>query len=50
MTVKTLTINNRLISARESDTLLDAAQDAGIHIPTLCHLEGVTDIGACRLC
>lgn len=50
MAVKTLTINDRLISARESDTLLDAAQDADIHIPTLCHLEGVSDIGACRLC
>ncbi|ELS00769.1 NADH:ubiquinone oxidoreductase chain G-like protein [Xenococcus sp. PCC 7305] len=48
--VKTLTINNRLISARESDTLLDAAREVGVHIPTLCHLEGVSDIGACRLC
>ena len=28
----------------------EAAQDAGIHIPTLCHLEGVGDVGACRLC
>ncbi len=50
MAVKTLTINDRLISARESETILEAAKDAGIHIPTLCHLEGVSDIGACRLC
>jgi bidirectional [NiFe] hydrogenase diaphorase subunit len=48
--VKTLTINDRLISARESETVLEAAQDAGIHIPTLCHLEGVSDVGACRMC
>lgn len=50
MAVKTLTINDRLISARESETVLEAAQDAGIHIPTLCHLEGVSDVGACRMC
>lgn len=50
MAVKTLTINEQLISAREEETILQAAQDAGIHIPTLCHLQGVTDVGACRLC
>lgn len=50
MAVKTLTINDRLISAREEETVLAAAQNAGIHIPTLCHLEGVSDVGACRLC
>ncbi|MEA5506558.1 bidirectional hydrogenase complex protein HoxU [Halotia wernerae UHCC 0503] len=50
MAVKTLTINEQLISAREEETILQAAQDAGIHIPTLCHLEGVGDVGACRLC
>jgi bidirectional [NiFe] hydrogenase diaphorase subunit len=50
MTVKTLTINEQLISAHEEQTILEAAQDSGIHIPTLCHLEGVTDVGACRLC
>jgi bidirectional [NiFe] hydrogenase diaphorase subunit len=50
MAVKTLTINDRLISARAEETLLDAAREAGIHIPTLCHLEGVSTVGACRLC
>jgi bidirectional [NiFe] hydrogenase diaphorase subunit len=50
MAVKTLTINDRLISAREEETLLDAAREAGIHIPTLCYLEGVSTVGACRLC
>ncbi len=50
MAVKTLTINDLLVSARESETVLDAAKDAGIYIPTLCHLEGVSDMGACRLC
>jgi bidirectional [NiFe] hydrogenase diaphorase subunit len=50
MAVKTLTINDRLISARAEETLLDAAREAGIHIPTLCYLEGVSTVGACRLC
>ncbi|GAB4367446.1 MAG: bidirectional hydrogenase complex protein HoxU [Elainellaceae cyanobacterium] len=50
MAVKTLTINDRLISAREEETILQAAQEAGIHIPTLCYLEGVSEVGACRLC
>jgi bidirectional [NiFe] hydrogenase diaphorase subunit len=50
MSVKTLTVNDRLISAREEETILEAARDAGIRIPTLCYLEGVSEVGACRLC
>ncbi|MEO0534340.1 MAG: bidirectional hydrogenase complex protein HoxU [Cyanobacteria bacterium P01_A01_bin.123] len=50
MAVKTLTIDNQLISARQRETLLDAAKDAGISIPTLCYLEGLSTVGACRLC
>ncbi|MDJ0727456.1 MAG: bidirectional hydrogenase complex protein HoxU [Prochloraceae cyanobacterium] len=50
MSVKTLTINGELISARAGDTILQAAKDNGIYIPTLCHLEGLSDIGACRMC
>jgi bidirectional [NiFe] hydrogenase diaphorase subunit len=50
MAVKTLTINDQLVSAREEETILDAAREAGIAIPTLCFLEGVSEVGACRLC
>lgn len=50
MAVKILTIDGQLISAREEETILQAAQTAGIHIPTLCYLEGVSEVGACRLC
>ena len=50
MAAKTLIIDDQHISAREDETILEAAQDAGITIPTLCHLEGITDVGACRLC
>jgi len=47
---RTLTIDGRAISARDDDTVLAAALDAGIQVPRLCHLEGVQDVGACRLC
>lgn len=50
MAAKTLIINGKEVSASEGETVLEAARDAGINIPTLCHLEGVTDVGACRLC
>jgi bidirectional [NiFe] hydrogenase diaphorase subunit len=48
--VKTLTIDGKLVSAREEETVLEAAREAGVSIPTLCHLEGVSAVGACRLC
>jgi len=50
MAAKTLTIDDKEISAEESATILQAAEEAGVKIPTLCHLDGVYDVGACRLC
>lgn len=50
MSVKTLTINGQPVAIEEGATILEAAKEAGIYIPTLCHLEGVSDVGACRLC
>src|SRR5512139_2522150 len=50
MAAKTLTIDGRQISAEAELTILQAAEEAGIEIPTLCHLDGVYDVGACRLC
>ena len=50
MAAKTLTIDGKQVSAEEGATILDVADDAGINIPTLCHLDGVYDLGACRLC
>jgi bidirectional [NiFe] hydrogenase diaphorase subunit len=50
MAAKTLTINGNQISAAEDSTILQAAEEAGVKIPTLCHLGGVYDVGACRLC
>jgi bidirectional [NiFe] hydrogenase diaphorase subunit len=50
MTVVTFQIDGKFVSAREGDTVLQAARSADIDIPTLCHLEGLTDVGSCRLC
>jgi bidirectional [NiFe] hydrogenase diaphorase subunit len=50
MAAKVLTINGKQTSAPEGATILEAAREAGVEIPTLCHLEGVYDVSACRLC
>ena len=48
--VVTLKINEKDVSGRDDETILDIARENGIFIPTLCHLEGLSDVGACRLC
>jgi formate dehydrogenase alpha subunit len=48
-TVK-LTINNREIMAKNGTTVLEAALNAGIYIPTLCYDPDLTPYGGCRLC
>lgn len=50
MAVKTLTIDGKEIAIEAGSSILQAAQEAGVRIPTLCHMEGVSDVGACRLC
>lgn len=50
MSVKTFTLNGKAVSASEDQTILDVAEEAGVHIPRLCHLPGLSDVGACRLC
>jgi bidirectional [NiFe] hydrogenase diaphorase subunit len=48
--VKTLQIDGQEVSARSGQTILEVAREHDIDIPTLCHLEGLSDVGACRLC
>lgn len=45
-----LTINGLNASFEEGTTLLEAAKFLGFPIPTLCHMEGLSPYGACRLC
>lgn len=45
-----ITINNTVYHVQKGATILDAASSVGIHIPTLCYLRGINNIGACRVC
>ena len=46
----TLSIDNIKVEVLEGTTILKAARQAGITIPTLCYLEHATPMGACRVC
>ena len=46
----TLTIDDKAISCRSGETILQVARENNIDIPTLCFLEGLTVWGGCRLC
>ncbi|MBK8020510.1 MAG: bidirectional hydrogenase complex protein HoxU [Chloroflexi bacterium] len=48
--VATLKINGQDVSGREDESILDVARENGIPIPTLCQLDGLSNVGACRLC
>ena len=43
-------IDGKTVSVRKGKTVLEAAQKAGIYIPTLCWLENLKPYGGCRLC
>lgn len=45
-----ITIDGQAVQVPEGTTVLEAAKQAGIDIPTLCYLKDVNEIGACRMC
>ncbi len=45
-----LTIDGRKVEVSPGSTVLDAARQLGVNIPTLCHYEGMKPYGGCRLC
>jgi iron-only hydrogenase group A len=45
-----ITINTTPITVPDGTTILAAAKRAGVYLPTLCYLEGLDAIGACRIC
>lgn len=45
-----LTINKQHVCVPEGTTILEAARQIGIKIPTLCFLKEINEIGACRVC
>jgi bidirectional [NiFe] hydrogenase diaphorase subunit len=46
----TLRMNGLEVSVEEGLTLLEAARFMGFPVPTLCHMEGLSPYGSCRLC
>lgn len=46
----TLTIDGQQVQAMEGSTILEAAREHGIEIPTLCYHEALEPYGSCRLC
>ena len=45
-----LKINGQQICVPDNSTIMEAADEVGIHIPRLCYLKGINEIGACRVC
>ena len=43
-------INGKPVEVQEGKTILEAARENNIHIPTLCYLKDLNQIGACRMC
>lgn len=46
----TLTIDGIQVKAKKGTTILEAAKQAGIDIPTLCFLKDINEVGDCRMC
>ena len=46
----TLTIDDQKVCVPEGTTILQAAKQAGIDIPTLCFLKEINEVGDCRMC
>ena len=50
MNMVNLTVNGIPVEVPAGSTILEAAQKAGVRIPTLCYLKDINEIGACRMC
>ena len=50
MNMVNIKINGMPLSVPDNYTILQAAKEGGIEIPTLCYLKDLNEIGACRMC
>jgi bidirectional [NiFe] hydrogenase diaphorase subunit len=50
VSVHTLKIDGTDVAGNEGESILSVATENGIHSPTMCHLDGLSDTGSCRLC
>ena len=48
--VVTLVIDGKDVSAQQGQTIIQVGREHGIYIPYMCNVEGLSNIGACRLC
>jgi len=46
----TLTVNGKQVKGKEGDTVLEICRANDVYVPTLCYMEGLSHVGACRLC
>ncbi len=46
----TLTVDNIPVEVAEGTSILEAARQAGVKIPSLCYMKDLQAIGACRVC
>ncbi len=46
----TFTLNGKVVSAKEGSSILDAAIENGVDIPTFCHDKNLSSFGGCRMC
>ncbi len=46
----TIFINDKPYEVSEDSTVLQACEEAGVYVPTLCHHPALSDVGACRVC
>ncbi len=44
------TIDGKECKGKNGQTIVEAAKDNGVYIPTLCHFEGLKPAGTCRIC
>ena len=45
-----LTINGKPVEVPEGSTIMEAAEAAGVKVPSLCHMKNVHQYGSCRIC
>ena len=45
-----VTVDGITLEVPSDYTVLEAAKEAGIEIPTLCYLKDINEIGSCRVC
>jgi formate dehydrogenase major subunit len=50
MAIITLVIDGKEVKGEQGDTILEICERNGIDVPTLCHFEGLTERGLCRMC